>query len=83
MIVIMFITLMGLLMFMSLATTVPSVKTSRVFLMLGLLMLLFNHLIYYALMEIVGSSYFSVSMISVSSVIYVAWTFLILRKHRK
>jgi len=81
--VIILITLMVFLMFMSLATTVPSTKASLVFLVLGLLALLFNHLICYALMEITGSAYFPVSTISVSSVIYTGWTYLILRKQKK
>jgi cytochrome b561 len=81
--VIMFMTLMVLLMFMALATTVPSVRASRVFLILGLLMLLFNHLIYYAMMIAVGSVGFSISAIGISSLVYIGWVTLILRRHKK
>jgi drug/metabolite transporter (DMT)-like permease len=83
MIVILSIVMMVLLMFISLATTSPSIKASYVFLALSLVIISFNHLLYYAMMIAVGTTKFSISMISISTVVYIGWTALILKKHKK
>ena len=84
MIAILFIAPMSFLMFMLLATTSDSLKASRVFIVLGLITLLLNLWIFYAgMMVAVFDSTFSSTIILFGIAIYIGWTVLILKKHKK